>query len=313
MIVVVLFAVAAAVAFLAPRALVKRSWVGRSPALGLAAWSAVLFSVTAALGLAGLALVAPWPRTVDVLCALWSWCADALRGEYGLLGHVAGAVVVGFVLLGAARAMLVVTRAARRVVAGRRQHRDAVTLVGTHLPGLGVTVLDHPDPAAYLVPGRRGRIVVTTAALALLSAGEFAAVVAHERAHDTGRHHLLCDGARLLEQAFPRIALFALARQQIARLVEIRADQVAARHHAPLDLARALVAMTTGSATPSGALAAAGGDAVERVHRMLRPPAPLSRGARVGLVVTMVAVAVLPLAATALAWAEPVLAACLPR
>lgn len=312
MIVAVLLAVAAAVAVLAPRALVNRSWVDRSPVLGLAAWYAALFSVTAALGLAALALVIPWPRTVDVLCALWSWCAGALRGEYGLPGHVAGALVVGLVLLVAGRTMLVVARAARSVVTARRQHRDAVTLVGTHLPGLGVTVLDHTDPAAYLVPGRRRRIVVTTAALALLSAGELAAVVAHERAHATGRHHLLRDGARLLQQAFPRIALFTVAHQQIARLVEIRADQIAARHHAPLDLAQALVAMATGSATPSGALAATGGDAVERVHRMLRPPAPLSRCARVGLVAAAVAVAVLPLAATALAWAEPMLAACLP-
>ncbi len=312
MIVAVLFAVAAAVAFLAPRALVNRSWVDRSPELGLAAWCAALFSVTAAVGFAALALVIPWPRTVDALCALWRWCADALRGEHGPLGHFAGAVVVGLVLLVAARTVLVVARAACSVVAARRRHRDAVTLVGTHLPGLGVTVLDHTDPAAYLVPGRRRRIIVTTAALALLSAGELAAVVAHERAHATGRHHLLRDGARMLTQAFPRIALFAVAQEQIARLVEIRADQVAARHHAPLDLAQALVAMATGSATPSGALAATGGDAVERVHRMLRPPAPLSRGARVGLVAAMVAVAVLPLAATALAWAEPVLVACLP-
>lgn len=312
MIAVVLLAVAAAVAFLAPRALVNRSWVNRSPVLGLAAWYAALFSVTAGLGLAALALVIPWPRTVDVLCALWSWCADALRGEYGLLGHVAGALLVGLVLLVAGRTMLVVARAARSVVAGRRRHRDAVTLVGTHLPGLGVTMLDHTNPAAYLVPGRHRRIVVTTGALALLSASELAAVVAHERAHATGRHHLLRDGARLLEQGFPRIALFTVAHQQITRLVEIHADQIAARHHAPLNLAYALVAMTTGNATPSSTLAATGGDAVERVHRMLQPPAPLPRGARVGLVAAMAAVAVLPLAAVALAWAEPMLAACLP-
>lgn len=95
MIVVVLLAVAAAVAFLAPRAMVNRSWVNRSPVFGVAAWYAALFSVTAALVLAALALVIPWPRTVDVLCSLWTWCADALRGEYGLLGHVAGTLVVG--------------------------------------------------------------------------------------------------------------------------------------------------------------------------------------------------------------------------
>lgn len=313
MIVVVLLAVAAAVALLAPRVLVGRSWVYRSPVLGLAAWSAALFSLTAAVGLAAVSLVIPWPRTVDVLCSLWRWCADALRGEYGVFGHVAGGVVVGLVLLAVARAGLAVARAAWSVAAGRRRHDETVSLVGTHWPGPGVTVLEHDEAAAYLVPGRRRRIVVTTGALALLSTAELAAVLAHERAHAAGRHHLLRDGARLLEQAFPRVALFATARAQIARLVEMRADQVAASRHAPEDLARALVAMATGgTGAPSTALAATGGDAVERVHRMLCPPAPLHRTMRAGLLLAMVLVAMLPLAIVALAWIEPVFAACLP-
>lgn len=312
MIAALLLAVAAAVAVLAPRALVDRSWVYRSPLLGLAAWYAVLFSVTAALGLAVASLVIPWPRTVDMLCSLWRWCANVLHGGYGLPGQVAGGlVVIGLLLLLVARAVLVVARAARAVVTGRARHREAVALVGTHSPELGVTVLEDVVPAAYLVPGRRHRIVVTTGALGLLSGDELAAVVAHERAHAAGRHHLLRDGARLLERAFPRIALFTVARQQIARLVEMRADQIAGARHAPVTLARALVAMATGAAAPSAALAVTGGDALERVHRMLHPPAPLPAAARVGLLAAMAAVAMLPLATTAVGWVEPVLA-CLP-
>lgn len=312
MITAVLLGVAVAVIVLAPRVLVGRSWVYRSPVLGLTAWYAALFSVTAAMALAVASLVIPWPRTVDVLCSVWSWCADALRGEYGLPGHIAGGLVVGGVLLLVARVVVVVARAARSVAAGRRHHREAVRMIGRHAPELGVTVLEHAGPAAYLVPGRQRRIVVTTGALALLSDGELAAVLAHERAHAAGRHHLLRDGARLLERAFPRIALFATAREQIARLMEMRADEVAGVRHAPIDLARALAAMATGSAAPAQGLAATGGDAVERMHRMLRPPAPLRRATRGGLLAAMTAVAMLPLAAAALAWAEPVLAACLP-
>ncbi|MPZ66008.1 MAG: M48 family metalloprotease [Pseudonocardiaceae bacterium] len=305
-----LLAVAAAVALLAPRVLVNRSWVYRAPVLGLTAWYAVLFSVTVAAGLAALSLVIPWPRTVDVLCSLWTWCADALRGTYGLAGHVAGAAAAGLVLLLAGRAALVVVRASRSLAAGRARHRAAVALVGTHSPALGVTVLEHTGPAAYLVPGRQHRIVVTTGALELLSPNELAAVLAHERAHAAGHHHLLRDGGRLLERACPRVPLFAVARREIGRLVEMHADQVAATRHAPVDLARALVAMATGSA-PAGALAATGGDAVERVHRMLRPPAPLHRSVRAGLLAAMVLVAMLPLGAAALAWAEPALVSCL--
>jgi beta-lactamase regulating signal transducer with metallopeptidase domain len=311
MIAAVLLAVAAAVATLAPRVLVNRSWVLRAPVLGLAAWYAALFSVTAALALGALFLAIPWRQTVDALCAAWTWCAEALRGGYGLPGHVASALVVGLVLVLAVRAALVVVRATRSVVAERARHREAVALVGTHSPALGVTVLEHAGPAAYLVPGRQQRIVVTTGALALLSPDELAAVLAHERAHAAGRHHVLRDGARLLAQAFPRVPLFALARQQIAHLVEMRADQVAATRHAPFDLARALVAMATGRA-PTDALAATGGDALERVQRMLHPPAPLHRSVRAGLLAAMVLVALLPLGAAALAWAQPALAACLP-
>lgn len=314
MITAVLLGVAAAVIFLAPRVLVDRSWVYQSPVLGLTAWYAALFSVTSAMGLAAGSLVVPWPRTVDALCSVWRWCAEALSGEYGLLGHVAGGLVVGLVLLAAGRVVFVVVRSARSVASERRRHRDAVRMVGQHSPRLGVTVLEHAGPAAYHVPGRSRRIVVTSGALALLSEGELAAVVAHERAHASGRHHVLRDGARLLERAFPRIALFTTAREQIARLVEMRADEVAGVRHAPIDLARALVAMATASASaaPARGLAATGGDAVERMHRMLQPPAPLRRVARGGLLAAMTAVAMLPLAAAAVAWVEPVLAACLP-
>lgn len=312
MITAVLLGVAAAVIFLAPRVLVDRSWVYRSPVLGLTAWYAALFSVTSAMALATLSLAIPWPRTIEALCAVWSWCVDALSGEYGLLGHVAGGLTVGLALLAAARVVFVVVLAGRAVAGERRRHRDAVTMVGQHSPRLGVTVLEHTGAAAYLVPGRSRRIVVTSGALALLSEGELAAVVAHERAHASGRHHVLLDGARLLEQALPRIALFTTAREQIARLVEMRADEVAGVRHAPIDLARALVALATGSAAPAQGLAATGGNAVERMHRMLEPPAPLHRVARGGLLAAMTAVAMLPLAAAAVAWVEPVLAACLP-
>jgi hypothetical protein len=58
----------------------------------------------------------------------------------------------------------------------------------------------------------------------------------------------------LLDQAGP--AALAVARQQITRLVKIRADQVAGVRHPPIDLTRALVAMATGSAAPSEVLAA---------------------------------------------------------
>jgi hypothetical protein len=88
---------------------------------------------------------------------------------------------------------------------------------------------------------------------------------------------------RIVDAAFPRIALFTTARIHLARLIELRADDIATTHNSPLHLARALVTMatattTTNTANPSRqvALAATGGDAMQRLDRLLVPPTPLT-------------------------------------
>ena len=55
--------------------------------------------------------------------------------------------------------------------------------------GRDLAVLPDADPYAYALPGRPGRIVVSTAMLAGLAEDEYRALVAHERAHLTHRHH----------------------------------------------------------------------------------------------------------------------------
>src|SRR5439155_9924530 len=72
------------------------------------------------------------------------------------------------------------------------------------------------------------RVVVSTGAVHTLGPTQLAAVLAHERAHARGRHHLLADGARLLAAAFPHAGVFTAAHTQIDRLVEMRADDLAA-------------------------------------------------------------------------------------
>ena len=153
--------------------------------------------------------------------------------------------------------------------------------------------------------------MVTSGALARLPEPELAAVLAHERAHAAGRHHRLCAVAGVLRHAYPRVPVFTQAHTQVARLVELCADEVAARAQSPLVLARALVTMAEAAATPGGlvaeptnpgglvaeatnqggvmaeatnpgglvaeaanpggVLAAAGGDTAERITRLLQP------------------------------------------
>jgi len=130
-------------------------------------------------------------------------------------------------------------------------------------------------------------------------------VIAHERAHAAGRHDLLLDGARLLATAFPRIGLFGIAHTHLTRLIEIRADDIATVHRNPLSLARALVTMASATANLAGqpTLAATGGDAMQRLNRLLTPPLPLTHAhARIiGVaVVTLAASPLLVLAVTLL-------------
>ncbi len=165
-------------------------------------------------------------------------------------------------------------------------------------------------------------MVVTSGTLRELPDSQVAAVLAHERAHAHGRHHLLLDGVRLLAAAFPRAAVFGHAQRQIDRLVELRADEVATTGgHSGLELARALVALAEAARRPPtslpvpvpvGAVAATGGDALERVHRLLRPPAPLPRAARLALAAGVVALAAAPVGLLALAVVFPALGACMP-
>ncbi|MFC5183370.1 M56 family metallopeptidase [Actinomadura harenae] len=59
------------------------------------------------------------------------------------------------------------------------------------LPGDGLlAIMDDPEAEAYALPGRPGRVVVTTGMLDVLTPAQRDALIAHERAHLAGRHHL---------------------------------------------------------------------------------------------------------------------------
>ncbi len=310
-----LLVVAAAVASVAPRVLARAGWVYQSPRLGIAAWYAVLAAVTSAVAAAVVSLVAPWQRGEAPVCVAWRWCAQAARGEFGVVGRVAAAVIMVAGVALVARLVVCGVRLACTGAARRREHLQVLALAGRRSAELGATVVECAEPAAYMVAGRDRRVVVTTGALDALSAGELAAVLAHERAHAAGRHDLLLAGVRLLQAAFPAVVLFAVARQQLGRLVEIRADEVAVASHPPISLARALVAMashttTATSPVPAAAVAASGGDAAERLRRLLTPPARLSRLQQAAVGTGIAALALAPLALLVAAQVFPVLGMC---
>jgi beta-lactamase regulating signal transducer with metallopeptidase domain len=104
-------------------------------------------------------------------------------------------------------------------------------------------------------------------------------VLAHERAHLAGRHHLLIALTRGLAATFPGVPLFTRGPAEVARLAEMCADDAAARRSGRPTLVTALLAMGTGAAVPAAALGATTCAVAARVQRLLEP-APPARHAR---------------------------------
>ena len=142
--------------------------------------------------------------------------------------------------------------------------------------------------------------MLTTGALRCLDSRQLDAVLAHERAHLSERHHLVLAFAAALRRAFPAVRFFAVAARQVSDLVEAAADDAAIRREHRLTLAGALLAVAT-AGVPAGALGAGGTTAAQRIQRLIDPPYPPTRTRRA---ITSAAV----ITATALILAAPVLA-----
>jgi hypothetical protein len=167
-------------------------------------------------------------------------------------------------------------------------HR-AAALVAAHrqasrLPGTGQVVVVTDEAAdAYAVPGRPGRIVITSGMMLALSPAERRVLLAHERAHVTGHHYLFTAVARLAAAANP---LLRPVSDAVGYCVERWADERAAaatgdRALAARAIARAaLAAAATPRRRPEPSLGVAAvpdgmrsaGVMPRRVAALLRPP-----------------------------------------
>jgi Zn-dependent protease with chaperone function len=305
-----LFAVAVAV--VAPRALTRSRWTYQSPQLGIVAWYATLTAVASALVVTTAMLVHPWRSESTPVCMAWQWCLQAARGQHGAAGRIVTALIAVVAVLLAGRLLVCGVRFARDHHTRRRQHQQLLMLAGQEVAELGATVVPAAQPAAYMVAGPGRRVVVTTGAVAALDAEELAAVLAHERAHSAGRHDLILAAVRLLTVAFPWSSLLRTAAQQLSRLVEMRADEVAVTQHRRIVLARALVAMASASPViPAHAVGATGGDAMVRLGRLLDPPARLSTTRRTCIAAGWALTAAVPVLSLVTVWSIPALKACL--
>jgi hypothetical protein len=274
----VLLVYAACAGTLGARMLGRARWTARAPLLAIVTYLAAAWSVVAALGLAGLTLAVHATALGGGLSHLIGACVLRLRATYATPG---GATVAG---LGLTLAGAVIARTAVTAVTDLRairlealRHAQTARLVGHPDPALGAVLVDHVDPAAYCVAGPHPTVILTTGALQALDRDQLDAVLAHERAHLAGHHHQLLAIARIGRQVLPFIPLMRDTDTQIARLVELHADDAATGTRDPGPLATALVVLATAAASPAPGLAAAATDAVQRIHRLLSPAEPLGR------------------------------------
>ncbi|WP_214108745.1 M56 family metallopeptidase [Acrocarpospora catenulata] len=168
---------------------------------------------------------------------------DILRGDAQTSPLVAALASVALTA-GAAGLAVVAVRLRR----ARRASADAVR----DLPGEGlVAVLDDDVVDAFAVPGRPGRVVISTGMLAVLDENEQRVLLAHEEAHLRDRHHMFRNVTRAAAAVNP--LLRPLARAVVystERWADERAaDAVGDRTLAARALGRAALSRTTQAQT----------------------------------------------------------------
>ncbi|MGY1948705.1 M56 family metallopeptidase [Nocardia asiatica] len=304
---VCLFLYGFAVTTLAPRLLAQLTRGGIAPGFGLAAWLSAICSVAgswaAAVIILGVDVVRDWAEpSRPVWASCYSELHDAATGSYGGLVQGGLLALAAFVTLAAAVLLLRVIRSLARARSSTHEHARMARVAGRHDSGLDAVVLDLSEPAAYCVAGKPHTVVITRGALSALDDRHLAAVLAHERAHLAGHHHLLLALTRGLAATFSRIGLFTLGAAEVARLVEMCADDVAAREHGHSTVLQALLALSGVADGPTRSLSATAVGLATRVERLTAPSeAALRTRARLLLVAATTLVTLGPLITVLLA------------
>ena len=289
----------AAVLAIAPKLLVHITADGGAPRLAIAAWVTAVVTVlgcsVAAVALLLVEAAGHWDSPDAVLVTCLERLRAILVGHAGWPARIVATVAVAIAVGSLIAVVIRLSRALGRMRTHTFAHADAVRLVGrSH--GSDVVVIEASEPAAYCVAGRPPAIVVTSAALAALDENQLAAVVAHERAHLDGRHAYIVAATRGLTAALPTCGLFASAASHVSSLLEMCADDAAARRHGRQPLLAGLLTLS-GATAPAHGLAAAGIAVLARAERLSKPP---RRFARIQTQVTLSG-AVAAMAATPLA------------
>ncbi|GAV46333.1 M56 family metallopeptidase [Streptomyces acidiscabies] len=259
----------------APRLLARASWPDREPVVALWAWQCVVAAVLLCCALSmTLSAAAAWQA---VRGHVFAPAPHGVVEAYALTttGPWAAATAVSLACAGLwSGAMLV-----REIVRARRRHRVRRAKLRLRVPllpgerpgGERLVVLEGDRPDAWFLTGAKPQLVVTTAALRRLKGRQLDAVRAHEQGHAQARHDWLLHASGALANGFPQVPVFAAFRDEMHRLIELAADDMASRRFGRLTTALALVELNEDrgvfgpTPTPDAHLS-------QRVDRLLTPP-----------------------------------------
>lgn len=288
-------------AVLAPRLLAGTDWPDREPVVALWVWQCVVAGVLLCCALSmTLSAAAAWHA---VRGHVFAPAPRAVVEAYALGVAVPWAVATALALAcGAVWSAAMLVREVVRARALRRRQRAELLVRAPLLPGEEpadgrLVVLEGERPDAWWLPGTPPRLVVTTAALRRLKGRRLDAVLAHEQGHARARHDWLLHCSAALAGGFPQVPVFASFRDEMHRLVELAADDVASRRFGRLTTALALVELNEDRGV-FGPGPASHADVPRRVNRLLTPPARLTTARRLRLTATAALVPGLPLLVT---------------
>lgn len=236
-----------------PLLLTRAGWVQREPVLALLVWQCLVIAVLLCCLLS--LLLAVSASLPQVRALLFTGAPHGVEAAYGLAGAEGwGRLCAALLALGGLRTALSLTREVRAARALRDHRHAELAHRSPELPAsIGdsparrerLVVLENVQPQAWSLPGPQSRLVVTTGALSRLTDRELAAVLSHERGHVRARHHWLAQCAQALAAGFPGVGVFSAFRDQVGELVELAADDRAARRHGRLTTAHAMVELNT--------------------------------------------------------------------
>ncbi|KIS27752.1 peptidase M48 [Arthrobacter sp. SPG23] len=244
-----------------PILLSRAQWPARSPFTAMLLWQAI--GLAGGLSMIGAMLVYGLEPIGDNLLA-------GLGALAGMVLFNAPTTALGFWHLFALSAAALLTAhlvftlllTYYRIERQRRRHRELLALLASpSTDGPGTVVINHDSPVAYCLPGgARSVTVLSDGLMAALEPAELRAVLIHENAHLSQRHHLLLWAFAAWRQALPWLPTTRLAQEAVSSLIEMLADDVALKTESKATLIKAIAIVASGpSGVPASRVAFNGG------------------------------------------------------